>query len=266
MGVGGLIVRIVPEPLKRPADRLFQKIKNVSNIRIYDRTKLHQLWEEHHLRRLLKHYDVDCVFDVGANMGQYAEMLRRVGYDGLIVSFEPIPEAAEAVRAAASIDPMWKVEEIAISSENGMQTFNVMESSQFSSLSTPRHDETDIFKGQNKITRSVQVRTETLDSTFRRLHATYGFKRPFLKMDTQGFDVQVVNSGRNVLQNFVGLQSELAVKKLYADSVDFRSAISVYESVGFELSAIVPNNAGHFPYLIETDCIMIRTGQSTSEH
>jgi hypothetical protein len=57
---------------------------------------------------------------------------------------------------------------------------------------------------------------------------------------------------------FVGLQSELAVKKLYTNSVDFRSAITLYGECGFQLSAFVPNNAGYFPQLIETDCIMVR--------
>jgi hypothetical protein len=40
--------------------------------------------------------------------------------------------------------------------------------------------------------------------------------------------------------------------------VDFRSAITLYEECGFHLSAFVPNNVGHFPQLIETDCIMVR--------
>lgn len=57
---------------------------------------------------------------------------------------------------------------------------------------------------------------------------------------------------------FVGLQSELAIRKLYASSTDYREALSYYESLGFSLSAFVPNNAGHFPLMIETDCIMIR--------
>ena len=61
-----------------------------------------------------------------------------------------------------------------------------------------------------------------------------------------------------MLKSFIGIQSELAVQKLYDHSMDFRDAISTYESYGFSLSAFVPNNAGHFPRLIETDCVMIR--------
>jgi hypothetical protein len=39
--------------------------------------------------------------------------------------------------------------------------------------------------------------------------------------------------------------------------MDFREAIALYESCGFTLSSFVPNNEGHFPILVETDCIMI---------
>jgi hypothetical protein len=77
-------------------------------------------------------------------------------------------------------------------------------------------------------------------------------------MDTQGFDVKIVKASPNVMRSFVGLQSELAINKLYADSVDFRDALTEYERCGFILSAFVPNNAGHFPRLVETDCLMIR--------
>ena len=69
----------------------------------------------------------------------------------------------------------------------------------------------------------------------------------------------MVRSGGAVLSAFVGLQSELAIKPLYRESIDFRDAISIYRDLGFELSAIVPNNAGHFPLLMECDCIMINS-------
>ncbi len=61
-----------------------------------------------------------------------------------------------------------------------------------------------------------------------------------------------------MLREFIGLQSELSIKRLYADTPDFVEALAYYRSQGFELSAFVPNNLGHFPVLLETDCIMYR--------
>ena len=86
-----------------------------------------------------------------------------------------------------------------------------------------------------------------------------GFKAPFLKLDTQGLDVDIVRSGRDIMHEFVGLQSELSMRRIYEHSVDFREAISFYQGLGFELSALVPNNSGCFPLLVEMDCIMVRS-------
>jgi FkbM family methyltransferase len=239
--------------------RFRRTYKTLSNLRVVNRRKLFELWEQQHLKRLLTDYAIDCVFDVGANYGQYAEMLRRrVGYKGLIVSFEPIPEAAAVLRTKAKRDPRWIVEEVALARQDGHQTFHIMKGSQFSSLSEPYHDVVDRFRDKNAVASEVTVKTENLATTFARLQPTLGFHRPFLKLDTQGYDVEIVSAAREVLPNFCGLQSELAVKRVYAQSIDFRDAITLYQECGFELTAFVPNNSGHFPQLIETDCIMLR--------
>ncbi len=228
--------------------------------------RLYAVWEEYQLARLFRYLDVDCVFDVGANRGQYARTLRGpVGYRGLIVSFEPNPDEAARAREAARDDPLWHVEEVALDEADGRRELNVMAKHQFSSLKDPRHDETDLFVDMNHVVSTVDVRTETLDTAFDRWRKTHGFERPFLKMDTQGHDLTVVRSGPRAVQQLVGLQSELAIRRLYAGAPDFREAVTAYEELGFEMNAIVPNNAGHFPRLVESDCIMIRSSAIRQE-
>lgn len=234
-------------------------LRKLLSLRVADKRRLHVLPEQVHLQRLLSHFNVDCVFDVGANTGQYATMLRRkAGFKGRIVSFEPIPEAAAAIRLKARHDPLWSVEEIALADTAEPRVFNVMAGSEFSSLSTPRNDEVGRFAAMNRPVRSIMVQSDTLARVFPRLQSLYGFKRPFLKMDTQGFDPAVLRGAGAILSSFVGFQSELSIRRIYQDASDFREAITFYQSLGFDLSAFVPNNAGHFPVLIEIDCIMVR--------
>ena len=132
-----------------------------------------------------------------------------------------------------------------------------MQSDQFSSLGTSNHDETDKFLDANRPVNVIRVKKETLEEVYVRLKNEHQFKSPFLKMDTQGFDVRVAKGGSKIISSFLGIQSELAVKKLYKESVDFREAISFYESLGFTLGALVPNNGGNFPDMVEIDCIMV---------
>jgi FkbM family methyltransferase len=234
-------------------------LRKLTNLRLIDRRKLYLLHEQVHLERMFEAFAVDCVFDVGANTGQYAAMIRNhANYAGPIVSFEPNPEAVAHLRINAQRDRNWFVEELALGTSAGRTTLNVTASNQMSSLHQPQITETNLFETTAKVVQAIEVRMSTLEIELLKYKKMLGFRRPFLKMDTQGHDLDVASGAGEQLQEFVGLQSELAIKRVYADTPRFGDAIQFYEDRGFILSALVPNNAGHFPYLIETDCIMIR--------
>lgn len=219
----------------------------------------HELPATLHLGRLFARFEVDCVFDVGANRGQYARWLRRkIGFRGPVISFEPIPELAEALRREAEGDPLWHVEALALDREAGPAAFHVTENSEFSSLRRPAADQPAMFETMNHVAQVVHVMRETLGSALARWRERLGFSRPFLKLDTQGSDLGIARGAGAALTAFVGVQSELAIRPLYEGAPGFAEALAEYRRLGFELSAIVPNNAGHFPVLIETDCVMLR--------
>lgn len=229
---------------------------------IIDQRELYAVWEQYQLRQLFDFLKVDCVFDIGANEGQYARMLRRkVGYQGWILSFEPIPSAAAKLREHAHDDPKWRIFECVVADSNGTRSFNVMRHSQFSSLAQPSHEDVRMFVGRNEAVRTVEVTAQTLARAFEEAHEKIDFSRPFLKMDTQGFDLIIARASPQTMHRFLGLQSELAVARLYDSSADFRECLTAYEEMGFVLTALVPNNAGQFPRLLEIDCIMIRSDQ-----
>jgi FkbM family methyltransferase len=222
--------------------------------------------EQVHLRKLFALLGVDCVFDVGANEGQYAEQLRAFGYRGPIVSFEPIPSAAAVLRRRAARDDCWFIEEMALDEVAGTAAFHIMRGSQFSSLKLPNDRESRVFADENTIVESIEVATATLAEYLPKYRRQLGFTRPFLKMDTQGNDLAVARGAMDRLGEFVGLQTELAIKRLYEDQPTYREAIEYYMSRGFEISAFIPNNNGQFPSLIEIDCLMLNAGTYSVAH
>ncbi len=215
-----------------------------------------ELLEPEVLSRFFSEFRVDCVFDVGANVGQYAMRLRQFGFRGLIVSFEPIPHVFAKLQEAARADPLWVPKQNALDSEARAAAFHVMRRDQFSSLHEPDHSGTDAFLEMNVVETTLTLTTETLNAVFSPLQREFGFSRPFLKMDTQGHDLQVIAGASECLSKFVGLQSELSLTRIYKETNDFSDALSIYRKHGFKLTALVPNNAGHFPDLNEVDCVM----------
>jgi len=109
------------------------------------------LVEPEQLERFLTAFLVDCVFDVGANVGQYATRLRELGFKGLIVSFEPNPDIGSTLRARAARDEKWIVEELALDEKSRLLTFNIMNSPEFSSLHEPDHTNTTKFIDLNAV-------------------------------------------------------------------------------------------------------------------
>src|SRR3954454_17976562 len=74
------------------------------------------------------------VLDIGANLGQFAQSIRKSNRKAVIHSFEPIPNIAKKLRSNFSDDDKLFVHEIAISDRNGEATFEVNEFSPSSSL------------------------------------------------------------------------------------------------------------------------------------
>jgi FkbM family methyltransferase len=108
--------------------------------------------------------------------------------------------------------------------------------------------------------REIEVEVKTLSSVYFALKEELGFRRPFLKMDTQGYDLQVFGGASDLHTSLAGLQSELALAPYYEGAPGWIESLGRYQEAGFVLSALIPNNSISYPELREIDCIMYRPG------
>src|SRR5262245_34043990 len=90
-----------------------------------------------HLKALFKRLEINCVIDVGANVGQYGQILRGIGYEGRIISIEPIRDVFERLRAAAAGDTEWRTLNIACGSKEETKDINVYAVTPLSSFLDP---------------------------------------------------------------------------------------------------------------------------------
>lgn len=211
------------------------------------------------LKRRFALFKIDLVIDVGANSGQYRDLLReRVGYTGPIASFEPIPELARKIAERAKSDLSWDIKHMALGSTVGHAEFNIMAESQFSSLLAPRQGDGALFQDMNKVTERVTVAVSTLDTVLPALLKQHNPRGVFLKIDTQGFDLEVLRGGRHSLPLIAALQTEASVHRIYDQAPGYQEVIDFLQSNGFTISGIFPNNEGMFPRLVEFDCHFVR--------
>ncbi|RWP83427.1 MAG: FkbM family methyltransferase [Mesorhizobium sp.] len=184
------------------------------------------------LVHFLDMHEVDLVIDVGANKGQFGTMLFAAGFQGSMISFEPLPDAhSELMRTARAFDGRWMVgPAVALSDTTGTATFHVTEAATSSSLHEPRESFVE-HTPRVAVAKRIEVKTERLDA----FASMIAGKRAFLKIDVQGAEAAVLAGAPTVLPQLRGVLSELSLVELYAGQA---TALEVHQLIaggGFDL-------------------------------
>jgi FkbM family methyltransferase len=212
-----------------------------------------------HLAFVFDRYRVDCAIDVGANAGDYAAELRRMGYRGRLLAFEPIPELAERIRARAAGDTAWSVHAIALGRHTGTAALNVTRQDVFTSLREPALYAGQRFGASADVMRRVPVSVRRLEDVLDEMLGPSSAARCFVKIDTQGTDLDVFAGLGRWTDRVVALQSELAAIPIYAGVPRMSEALATFEAAGFELSGLFPVSRDETTgRVIELDCVMVR--------
>jgi FkbM family methyltransferase len=212
-----------------------------------------------HLAWLLARYRVDTVLDVGANAGQFGSELRRAGYRGRILSFEPMTASHARLRAAAAGDAAWTTLACALGRTDGEAELNVTRHDVFASFRAPVTYAAARFGEATAVARRERVVVRRLDGVLDEVLGPAARARCFLKMDTQGFDLEVFDGVGVWLDRVVALQSEVAVIPLYDGAPRLTESIARYEREGFEVTGLFPVSRDEATgRVIEFDCVMAR--------
>ena len=161
------------------------------------------------VRALLAHHDIDLVVDVGANGGHYAMSLRRAGYLGRILSFEPLQDAWTRCMANAHADQLWSVApRMALGAAERPVEIHVASNSVSSSILPMEEIHRQAAPGSAYVGSEV-VEMRRLD--WGRRAEIEAARHPFLKIDTQGYEREVLEGATDVLGRFSGVQLEMSL-------------------------------------------------------
>jgi len=201
---------------------------------------------------------IDTVFDIGANIGQYAGELRKLGYGGDIVSFEPLSSAHAQLSAASAGDARWTIApRVAIGAEDGEVKINIAGNSVSSSVLDMLANHADAAP-ESRYTGQESVPVARLDS----IAAPYLKRdtRLFVKVDTQGYEAAVLAGAPATLARAQGVQLELSLLPLYAGQMLFEAIIAQMRTAGFEIWTLWPGFADPATdRMLQIDALFVRS-------
>jgi len=192
-------------------------------------------------------------------------LARRLGYSGRIVSVEPGSEAFGMLRAVRGNDMAWETVRLALGSKPGLAKLHVARSDDLSSLRPLASGAEDFFPETCQIIRTEDVVVPTLDSCFDQFVRDLPQPRVFLKIDTQGYDLEVLKGARQVLPRVEALQVEVSFSPLYEGVPPWYETISWCEAHGFGLYGLFPLLRDPRGQLVEADALLVRIGEEGSE-
>lgn len=204
---------------------------------------------------LMRHHGIATVLDVGANEGQYGAEMREHGFAGDIISFEPIAAVHDRLLARANGDARWTAVHAGMGDRDERRSINVSDATVFSSflgLSEYSADTFDIARTM----RTEDVDVVRLDSYLARNPLSPG--PAYLKIDTQGFEKQVLVGAGESLGRFTLVQAELAVRQLYQTQDDWLHLVRWMAERGFRVVAAKENGYDHGrAELLELDIVFL---------
>jgi FkbM family methyltransferase len=209
-----------------------------------------------HLPDFLQSRQIDLVLDVGANIGQFASALREDGYRGDILSFEPVRSVFQTLQKRARGDARWEARNLALGDAAGRAVIAVSEDTVYSSLKEPTSTGRRL-DSRIAATRTEEIELVRLDDIFEPFRS----RNVFLKIDTQGFERQVLAGAASALKLVKGVQLELPIVHLYRETWTLIEAIEHMANFGFIISQIEPVNflREDSVSLIEVDCVFRRS-------
>lgn len=237
----------------------YNQLAEMVGYRLKNKKRSHDFLDTH-LRQVFNRYEINTVIDVGANVGQYGLFLRKNGFKGKIISFEPLSETFQTLQKTASNDPLWQVFNFALGNLAEKKKINIVGKSgqtDFSSFLTPNKLAVTDFAVDTKESLSeidVKVLGEMIE--FLNLNPK---SKIHLKMDTQGFDLNVFRGAGRVLDFVWSMQSEVSFVPIYDGMPTFLESLELFTDNGFKVSGIYPVSRNKQKLsLVESDAVLVR--------
>lgn len=223
--------------LKMDVHFLFEKLRNFSEIVLLPggvRLKLRYPnfhWRDYRLCLRMKAFGVDpkCIFDVGANEGQFAVGALSAFPKAKLFCYEPGSAAFARLDAELGRNPRVSLSNKALGREEGQATLRVTSSDQSSSFLKLHSNHIEAYPHVKEAREEIVA-----ISTIAKEAAGNLLEMPILlKIDTQGFEFQVLQGSGEHLDQIDWIVFETSTRPMYQGETVFGEISSWLEQRGF---------------------------------
>jgi len=199
---------------------------------------------------ILKQIGCNFVVDAGANVGQWALQLRKSGYGGEILSYEP-SNLFSKLNDKARRDPLWEARHCALLDYKGSTTLFYSSNDGLSSSTKKPNRILEHGLGIS-FPESYPVSVVRLDQE------VSGKENLYLKLDVQGSEMQALLGAKGVIENIGAIEFESSLIDLYENEVSHYEIAKWLSSYGFKPLQLVITHWDKSLRTISLDSIFIR--------
>ncbi len=185
--------------------------------------------------RFLEFIKPDFIFDVGANVGMSGQGYINSGFTNEIYSFEPVSHLFDKLNENASKYQNWKTFKCAIGNKNETLKINVSGGHGGSSSFLRMTDEFEKIAPDQIVFKVEEVPVITLSEFYN--NSKIDAKRIFLKIDVQGFEMNVLEGAKDLFNKIVGIKIETSIIKQYTNEADIFYILPFLLDSGFSVYA-----------------------------
>jgi FkbM family methyltransferase len=183
--------------------------------------------DENPLVKAVREYRIDLVLDVGANVGQTGMALRAAGYQGRIVSFEPQRAAFQQLQRVAHGDADWECRQLALGESSRVVEMQISGFTPSSSILHMNKAHVELWPSSGVVGVEV-VQVRTLDEMAEELRLSG--HRILLKLDTQGYEAQVLRGASRSLRSVSAVYAELLFISLYDGQAEYHEVMNLLDA------------------------------------
>lgn len=210
------------------------------------------------LSKIVERFNIDLIFDIGANDGEFAQTILSSGYQGRIVSFEPTSDAYESLKINASKYANWIVhDQVALGNEDSMVEINIAGNNAASSSILEMGETHKESAPSSKYISVENVRQIKLDSIFKKYASNEN--QVMLKIDVQGYEEQVILGIQQNIKDIRIIKLECSIVSLYEKDKTYEFYFDWLKRLGYVLYDIEPGHGNiEKGQLLQFDAIFVR--------